>query len=221
MSPGTLRATRFAPRTTCLAGATNRHRGAEEPIVQCLLPSDDARSHHSQGVSIIDRLYDAVPTGRALCPTSVCVLRVGSPPGPSHSSFVPRKADGTVTALDRCCTIITEGGWLGDHANPILKPEAAEAVRRFGELVFKGIVAQDLHNSCWPEPPPYVMGLHFGVLILPCQLGVRFLGMFKQGKTRRDYESAAAKRVPKDLQLPSVPLPGVFSCSYPVHATLF
>src|SRR6202140_1344432 len=32
----------LCPRTTCLAGATNRHRGAEEPIVQCLLPSDDA-----------------------------------------------------------------------------------------------------------------------------------------------------------------------------------
>ena len=87
-----------------------------------------------------------------------------SGPGPVINSV--RKADGTVTALDRCCTIVTEGGWLGDHTNPVLKPETAVAVKKFGELVFNGTVAQDLHNSCWPEPPPYVMALHFGVMIL-------------------------------------------------------
>ena len=87
-----------------------------------------------------------------------------SGPGPVINSV--RKADGTVTARDQCCTIVTEGGWLGDHTNPILKPKTAEAVKRFGELVFNGTVAQDLHNSCWPEPPPYVMALHFGVMIL-------------------------------------------------------
>jgi hypothetical protein len=87
-----------------------------------------------------------------------------SGPGPVINSV--RKADGTVTALVQCCTMVTMGGWLGDHTNPILKPAAAQAVKKFGELVFDGRVAQDLHNSCWPEPPPYVMGLHFGVLIL-------------------------------------------------------
>jgi hypothetical protein len=87
-----------------------------------------------------------------------------SGPGPNINSV--RKADGTVTVRDQCCTIVTQGGWLGDPASPILKPEAAEAVRRFGELAFNGKVAQDLHNSCWPEPPPYVLSLHFGVQIL-------------------------------------------------------
>ena len=57
-------------------------------------------------------------------------------------------------------------GWLGDHTSPILKPAAAEAVKKFGDLSFKGTVTPDLHNTCWPEPPPYVMGLHFGVQIL-------------------------------------------------------
>jgi hypothetical protein len=89
------------------------------------------------------------------------------PSGPGPVVSAVRKADGTVTVRDACCTIVT--GWLGDHANPILKPEAAEAVKKFGELVFDGRVAQDLHNSCWPEPPPYVMSLHFGVQII--QLG--------------------------------------------------
>jgi hypothetical protein len=85
------------------------------------------------------------------------------PSGPGPIVTAVRKADGTVVARESCCTIIT--GWFGDYANPILKPAAAEAVKKFGELVFNGTVAQDLHNSCWPEPPPYVMGLHFGVQI--------------------------------------------------------
>ena len=71
-----------------------------------------------------------------------------------------------LVARNPCCAIVTQGGWLGDHTSPILKPEAAAAVRKFAELVSGGTVAQDLHNTCWPEPPPYVMSLHFGVQIL-------------------------------------------------------
>jgi len=56
--------------------------------------------------------------------------------------------------------------WLGDYTNPILKPEAAEAVKKFGDLLVGGTVSPDLHNSCWPEPPPFVMALHFGTLIV-------------------------------------------------------
>jgi len=88
------------------------------------------------------------------------------PSGPGPVVSADRKRDGTVTALDKCCTIVTRGGWLGDHTNPILKPQAAEAVKRFGDLALGGTVAADLHNTCWPEPPPYVMGMHFGIQIL-------------------------------------------------------
>jgi hypothetical protein len=59
------------------------------------------------------------------------------------------------------------GGWLGEHTNPILRPEAVAAVKKYIELVVSGTVAADLHNSCWPEPPPFVMALHFGVNIVP------------------------------------------------------
>jgi hypothetical protein len=86
------------------------------------------------------------------------------PSGPGPVVNAVRKADGTTVARDPCCTIAT--GWLGDPTNPILKPEAAEAVRKFGALAASGTVAPDLHNSCWPEPPPYAMALHFGVQVL-------------------------------------------------------
>jgi hypothetical protein len=83
-----------------------------------------------------------------------------SGPGPLVNST--RNADGAVVARDPCCTVIPR--WIGNHTAPILKPEAAEAVKKFGELATIGTVVQDLHNSCWPEPPPYVMGMHFGML---------------------------------------------------------
>jgi hypothetical protein len=54
---------------------------------------------------------------------------------------------------------VTQG--FGDHTSLILRPEAAEAVKKFGDLSISGIVMPDLHNTCWPEPPPYVLGIHF------------------------------------------------------------
>src|SRR5262249_30050590 len=84
--------------------------------------------------------------------------------GPGPVIRADRKADGTIAVQDPCCTIVQR--WLGDHTNPILKPEAARAVEKFADLSFSGTVAPDLHNTCWPEPPPYVMGLHFGMQIV-------------------------------------------------------
>ena len=78
-----------------------------------------------------------------------------SGPGPVVSTT--RKADGTMDAL---------GPWAGDHANAILKPNAAEAVRMRSELARRGTVEHDLHNSCWAEPPPYVLAMHFGLQIV-------------------------------------------------------
>jgi hypothetical protein len=86
-----------------------------------------------------------------------------SGPGPIVNSA--RKADGAIVARDSCCAL-GGGGWLGDYTNPILKPEAVEVVKKFGDLQVVGTVSQDLHNSCWPEPPPFVMALHFGTLIV-------------------------------------------------------
>jgi hypothetical protein len=86
------------------------------------------------------------------------------PSGPGPVIRAERKSDGSVVVQDPCCTLVQR--WLGDYNSPILKPEAAEAVRKFGALSSNGTVTPDLHNTCWPEPPPYVMGVHFGIHIL-------------------------------------------------------
>src|ERR1700692_120219 len=44
----------------------------------------------------------------------------------------------------------------GDYTNPILKQQAAEIVKNFGELSLKGITFASPANQCWPEPVPYI-----------------------------------------------------------------
>jgi hypothetical protein len=44
----------------------------------------------------------------------------------------------------------------GDYANPILKPEAAEVVKRHGELGLNGIGDPNPRNQCWPAGVPFV-----------------------------------------------------------------
>ena len=45
---------------------------------------------------------------------------------------------------------------VGDFTNPILKPQAAEIVKNFGELSKNGITFPSPANQCWPEPVPYI-----------------------------------------------------------------
>jgi hypothetical protein len=45
---------------------------------------------------------------------------------------------------------------VGDYTNPILKPEAAQIVKKHGELSKSGIVYPNPANQCWPEPLPFI-----------------------------------------------------------------
>ena len=86
----------------------------------------------------------------------------GSGPGPVIRAE-PR-GDGTFVPQSPCCSIVQS--WFGDPSNPVLKSPAADAVRRNSELSVQGIVQPDLHSTCFPEPPPFVLGMHYGVLIV-------------------------------------------------------
>ena len=44
---------------------------------------------------------------------------------------------------------------VGDYANPILKPQAAEIVRKHGEIELSGWPAPNPSNQCWPNGVPY------------------------------------------------------------------
>jgi hypothetical protein len=45
---------------------------------------------------------------------------------------------------------------VGDYTNPILKPQAAETVRKHGEIALKGIGDPNPRNQCWPSGVPFV-----------------------------------------------------------------
>jgi hypothetical protein len=45
---------------------------------------------------------------------------------------------------------------VGDYTNPILKPEAAEVVKKHGEISSKGIGYPTPRNQCWPGGVPFV-----------------------------------------------------------------
>ncbi len=45
---------------------------------------------------------------------------------------------------------------VGDYTNPILKPHAAEIVKRHGELSLAGHGYPTPSNQCWPGGVPYV-----------------------------------------------------------------
>jgi hypothetical protein len=54
---------------------------------------------------------------------------------------------------------------VGDYANPILKPQAAEAVKKHGEISLAGVAYPTPNNQCWPEPLPYIFR-DFGMQML-------------------------------------------------------
>jgi hypothetical protein len=54
---------------------------------------------------------------------------------------------------------------VGDYTNPILKPHAAEIVKKFGEISAQGITFPSPANQCWPEPVPYIFK-HFGIQMI-------------------------------------------------------
>jgi hypothetical protein len=54
---------------------------------------------------------------------------------------------------------------VGDFNNPILKPEAAEVVKRFGEISLSGRIFPDPDNMCLQNPLPYLFW-NFGVQLL-------------------------------------------------------
>jgi hypothetical protein len=93
----------------------------------------------------------------------------------SLPGFEPlRSGPRPVTNRSRSNGVSNYNQLVGDYTNPILKPEAAETVKKFGELSLQGVTFPSPANQCWPEPVPYIYK-NFGVLILQQPHEVTFL----------------------------------------------
>ena len=64
---------------------------------------------------------------------------------------------------------------VGDHNNPLLKPEAAAIVKRRGELALAGASVPDPSNQCAPFAPPFTFSMELGVQLLQAKDHVTFL----------------------------------------------
>ena len=81
-------------------------------------------------------------------------------PGPEPLASGPT----TVTNRSRHDGVSDYGQLVGDYTNPILKPEAAAVVKKFGDMSLAGEVFGNPANQCWPEPVPFIYK-NFGLQI--------------------------------------------------------
>jgi hypothetical protein len=82
-------------------------------------------------------------------------------PGPEPLSSGPT----AVTNLSRDHGVSNYDQLVGDYHNPILKPNAAAVVKKYGDMSLAGTLYASPANQCWPEPGPYIYK-NFGLQIL-------------------------------------------------------
>jgi hypothetical protein len=54
---------------------------------------------------------------------------------------------------------------VGDYTNPILKPAAAEVVKKRAELALAGVGFPSARNQCWPQGVPFIF-TNYGIQLL-------------------------------------------------------
>jgi hypothetical protein len=83
---------------------------------------------------------------------------------------------------------------VGDYTNPILKPQAAEFVKKHGEMELSSVGSSTPTNQCWPEPVPYIF---WAVAIRMLQLADKIIILYP-GQVRhiRMNEAHAAPATP-------------------------
>ena len=68
----------------------------------------------------------------------------------------PLAGPGPVTNRSRRNGVGNSYQLVGDYTNPILKPQAAEVVKKHGEISLSGVPYPTPSNQCWPGGVPFV-----------------------------------------------------------------
>jgi hypothetical protein len=81
-----------------------------------------------------------------------------SGPGPvvNKSRRPQANFDGQILPPESGILVSNPAQFVGDYTNPILKPKAAELVKKKGEMELSGMVSLTPTIQCWPEPVPYI-----------------------------------------------------------------
>jgi hypothetical protein len=78
----------------------------------------------------------------------------------------PLAGPGPVTNRSRVNGVSNTARLIGDYTNPILKPEAAEVVKKHGEISSAGVAYPTPSNQCWPAGMPFVFSSNIGMQML-------------------------------------------------------
>ena len=111
-----------------------------------------------QTVAPVDRPGDAQST--AFIPDFSGIWAHYSFPGFEPPSSGPRPVANVLFATNP-----NRYGFVGDHNNPILKPLAAEAVKKHGEMELRGAPPPNPRNQCWPRGIPFAFS-NIGIQII-------------------------------------------------------
>jgi hypothetical protein len=99
-------------------------------------------------------------TGVWIYPFCCGFTRPLSGPGPVVNKYRMRQltgADGRPFPPGANVPLVSSlEGFVGDESNPILKPRAAEVVKKHGEIEASGVPTATPRNQCWPEGVPFV-----------------------------------------------------------------
>jgi hypothetical protein len=67
---------------------------------------------------------------------------------------------------------------VGDYTNPILRPQAAEAVKKSGEIELSGVARHTPFDHCWPQQTPFILGAQHGMQMIQQKDEVTLLYVF-------------------------------------------
>ena len=101
--------------------------------------------------------------------------------------------DGRVLPAANSVLVSNPAQLVGDYANPILKPQAAEVVKKKGEMELSGMVSPTPTIQCWPEPVPYIFN---GVAMQMLQLPDRIIFLYPNDHQVRYVRMNAPHPVP-------------------------
>jgi hypothetical protein len=108
----------------------------------------------------------ATPALAQMAPPEAAEMFTGIWWHPTLPSFEPlATGPKPVTNKTRYRGVSDYNNLVGDYSNPILKPWAAEVVKKYGDISLSGEVAPSPANQCWPEPPPFIYK-NFGLQML-------------------------------------------------------
>jgi hypothetical protein len=104
--------------------------------------------------------------------------------------------DGRVLPAGNGILVSNPAKLVGDYSNPILKPAAAAAVKKKGDIEAGGMVSPTPTIQCWPEPVPYIFN---GVAMQMLQLADKIVFLYPndhQVRTVRMNVPHAAQAAP-------------------------